>query len=111
MRSTTNEWLALGFNCGQRCKPSIEENKLRMAKWVRKTTLFNLLTGFFLPSSGRVFFQGRDITRLSPERVSMEYRAFQLVSVFNQSMGKSGSCITWLQVSSLILEVFNLFFS
>jgi branched-chain amino acid transport system ATP-binding protein len=40
-----------------------------------KTTLFNLLTGFFLPSSGRVFFQGRDITRLSPEkRVSIELR-------------------------------------
>lgn len=50
-----------------------------------KTTLFNLLTGFFLPTAGKVVFQGRDITRLSPEqRVGMGMvRTFQLVSVFN----------------------------
>lgn len=64
-----------------------------------KTTLFNLLTGFFLPSSGRVFFQGRDITRLSPEkRVSMGMvRTFQLVSVFNSLKVWENlvPCITW----------------
>lgn len=50
-----------------------------------KTTLFNLLSGFFPPTAGRVIFQGRDITRLSPEeRVKMGMvRTFQLVSVFN----------------------------
>lgn len=30
-----------------------------------KTTLFNLLTGIYKPDTGRVVFQGRDITRLS----------------------------------------------
>ncbi|WP_438318803.1 ABC transporter ATP-binding protein [Candidatus Caldatribacterium sp. SIUC1] len=50
-----------------------------------KTTLFNLLSGFFPPTAGRIFFQGRDVTHLSPEeRVKMGMvRTFQLVSVFN----------------------------
>ncbi|MDI9595360.1 MAG: ABC transporter ATP-binding protein [Atribacterota bacterium] len=64
-----------------------------------KTTLFNLLTGFFLPSSGKVTFQGRDITRLSPERrVNMGMvRTFQLVSVFNSLKVWENlvPCITW----------------
>lgn len=32
-----------------------------------KTTLFNLVTGQFLPTSGRVIFQGEDVTRLPPQ--------------------------------------------
>ena len=30
-----------------------------------KTTFFNLITGFFTPSAGRIIFDGRDVTRLS----------------------------------------------
>jgi len=50
-----------------------------------KTTLFNLLSGLFLPTEGRVLFQGKDITKTPPhKRVEMGIaRTFQLVSVFN----------------------------
>ena len=33
-----------------------------------KTTLFNLMTGQLTPSSGRILFEGRDISRLAPHR-------------------------------------------
>lgn len=49
-----------------------------------KSTFFNLLTGFFPPSEGKIFFTGRDITAVpSYQRVTMGLvRTFQLVSVF-----------------------------
>ena len=31
-----------------------------------KTTFFNLLTKFLVPTSGRIFFEGKDITSASP---------------------------------------------
>ena len=34
-----------------------------------KTTLFNCITGFFPPSSGEVFFEGKRIDGLSPDKV------------------------------------------
>lgn len=50
-----------------------------------KSTFFNLLTGFFRPDEGRVFYYGKDITRMpSYERVNRGIaRTFQLVSVFD----------------------------
>jgi branched-chain amino acid transport system ATP-binding protein len=50
-----------------------------------KTTLFNLLSGHFPPTEGRITFFGTDITRMAPhQRVRMGMaRTFQLVSVFN----------------------------
>ncbi len=49
-----------------------------------KTTLFNLLTGFLKPSSGRVYYKGRDITGLAPHRISQLgiARSFQIMSFF-----------------------------
>lgn len=49
-----------------------------------KTTLLNLISGAVLPDSGRVFFEGRDITRMSShERARMGIaRSFQNISVF-----------------------------
>jgi branched-chain amino acid transport system ATP-binding protein len=49
-----------------------------------KTTFFNLLTGLFPPSEGKIFFMGQDITMVpSYHRVRMGLvRTFQLVSVF-----------------------------
>lgn len=49
-----------------------------------KTTLVNLITGFVRPSSGRVFFKGKDITRLmAHERVRLGIaRSFQMVRPF-----------------------------
>ena len=34
-----------------------------------KTTLFNLISGTFLPSTGRILFKGRDITRLKSDKI------------------------------------------
>jgi branched-chain amino acid transport system ATP-binding protein len=50
-----------------------------------KTTFFNLLSGFFPPTEGRIFLFGEDITTIPPyQRVMMGMvRTFQLVSVFN----------------------------
>jgi branched-chain amino acid transport system ATP-binding protein len=50
-----------------------------------KTTFFNLLTGLFFPTRGKIFFSGKDITTVPPhKRVAMGIvRTFQLVSVFD----------------------------
>ena len=49
-----------------------------------KTTCFNLLTKFLAPSSGRIVFAGRDITRESAARVARRgvIRSFQISAVF-----------------------------
>ena len=49
-----------------------------------KTTFFNLLTGQYKPTEGKVFLNGRDITGLSPAmrtRLGMG-RSFQLTNIF-----------------------------
>jgi branched-chain amino acid transport system ATP-binding protein len=50
-----------------------------------KTTFFNLLTGFFAPTQGRIHFFGKDVTDLAPNQRVLQgmVRTFQLVSVFN----------------------------
>ena len=50
-----------------------------------KTTFFNLLSGLFRPTAGRIFFLERDITKLPPNQRVLKgmVRTFQLVSVFN----------------------------
>jgi branched-chain amino acid transport system ATP-binding protein len=49
-----------------------------------KTTLFNLVTGQLVPSGGRILFDGRDITGLSPDRVARHgiSRSFQRTNLF-----------------------------
>ncbi|MBI2881995.1 MAG: ABC transporter ATP-binding protein [Candidatus Tectomicrobia bacterium] len=49
-----------------------------------KTTFFNLLTGRFPPTAGRVHFKGEDITGLSPDRITRKGigRSFQVTSIF-----------------------------
>ena len=49
-----------------------------------KTTLFNTITGTYHPSSGQVFFKGKDITGYKPyklARIGMG-RSFQITSTF-----------------------------
>jgi len=49
-----------------------------------KTTFFNLITGFFRPTAGRIVFDGRDVTDLLPARrvwCGMA-RTFQVTEVF-----------------------------
>jgi branched-chain amino acid transport system ATP-binding protein len=49
-----------------------------------KTTCFNLLTKFLTPSSGRIVFDGTDITAESPARIARRgvIRSFQISAVF-----------------------------
>jgi branched-chain amino acid transport system ATP-binding protein len=49
-----------------------------------KTTLFNQITGHLLPDSGKIVFQGKDITGMSPQDiVAMGMgRSFQITSIF-----------------------------
>jgi branched-chain amino acid transport system ATP-binding protein len=49
-----------------------------------KTTFFNLITGFFRPSAGRIVFDGDDITALLPARRVWRgiARTFQITEVF-----------------------------
>lgn len=49
-----------------------------------KSTLFNLLTKFLSPSSGQIFFKGRDITQMAPADIARLglVRSFQISSVF-----------------------------
>ena len=50
-----------------------------------KTTFFNLLTGYYTPEEGAIWYKGRDITRSSiQERVALGMaRTFQLTSTFD----------------------------
>jgi branched-chain amino acid transport system ATP-binding protein len=49
-----------------------------------KSTYFNLLTGAFAPTSGRVFFEGRDVTGLPQHRFAHMgvAKSFQITNVF-----------------------------
>lgn len=48
-----------------------------------KTTLFNCIAGYYKPTSGKVFFEGTDITGWSPHRVAKMgiARTFQTVKI------------------------------
>ncbi len=49
-----------------------------------KTTLFNMLTGLYRPSAGRITFQGREISRARPDRINAMgiARTFQNIRLF-----------------------------
>ena len=49
-----------------------------------KTTLFNIISGFLKPNSGRIIFNGKDITGLKPSKIAQLglIRTFQLLKVF-----------------------------
>jgi branched-chain amino acid transport system ATP-binding protein len=49
-----------------------------------KTTLFNLITGYYLPNSGKIFFQDQDISGMQPyNSVKLGIaRAFQITNIF-----------------------------
>jgi branched-chain amino acid transport system ATP-binding protein len=50
-----------------------------------KSTLFNMIAGLYPPSEGRIFFAGRDITKMSsPQRCALGIaRTFQVVRSFD----------------------------
>jgi branched-chain amino acid transport system ATP-binding protein len=49
-----------------------------------KTTFFNMISGFFGPTSGHIVFDGRTVTRMAvTERVAMGMaRTFQITEIF-----------------------------
>ncbi|GAB4274774.1 MAG: ABC transporter ATP-binding protein [Deferrisomatales bacterium] len=49
-----------------------------------KTTFYNIVSGRFRPSRGKVYFQGRDITGMPPHRIAPLglARSFQITNVF-----------------------------
>lgn len=51
-----------------------------------KTTLFNVLTGVYKPSSGKIGFDGQDITGLPSHRIAKTgiARTFQNIQLFNE---------------------------
>src|ERR1700733_1476935 len=51
-----------------------------------KTTLFNLLTKFLQPTSGSIFYHGKNITRENPADIARRgiARSFQICAVFPQ---------------------------
>lgn len=50
-----------------------------------KTTCFNIITGFYKPTSGRVIFNGKDVTGMSPHLVCKTgiARTFQNIRLFS----------------------------
>ncbi len=50
-----------------------------------KSTIFNVVTGIYPPSDGRVFFEGRDITRWRPHQICQIgiARTFQIPTTFH----------------------------
>ena len=51
-----------------------------------KTTFYNMLSGRMIPTSGKIMFEGRDITGLPPHRISRMgvSRSFQINNIFNE---------------------------
>ncbi|AMD00072.1 MULTISPECIES: ABC transporter ATP-binding protein [Halomonas] len=51
-----------------------------------KTTCFNLLSKFLVPTSGTIRYQGQDITRLKPDQIARRgmVRSFQISAVFGK---------------------------
>jgi len=51
-----------------------------------KTTAFNMISGYYKPDQGQVFFDGQDITGLRPDEICKRglVRTFQVVKPFHQ---------------------------
>lgn len=49
-----------------------------------KTTLFNCISGIYKPTSGKIIFEGKDITGREPHQIAKEgiARTFQLLRIF-----------------------------
>ncbi len=55
-----------------------------------KTTLLNVISGILSPDSGRVYYRGKDLTRLRPHEIAAQglSRTFQLVRLFKANNAK-----------------------
>lgn len=69
---------------------TIEEGKINAIigpNGAGKSTFFNLLSGSYSPTSGRVIYKGKDITQLPPNKIAKlgVARTFQTTNLFEQS--------------------------
>ena len=53
-----------------------------------KTTLFNIISGYYVPDTGTIEFNGKNLTKLSPERVAQQgiARTFQNIRLFKDML-------------------------
>ena len=53
-----------------------------------KTTLFNIISGYYVPDTGSIEFNGKNLTKLSPERVAQQgiARTFQNIRLFKDML-------------------------
>jgi ABC-type branched-subunit amino acid transport system ATPase component len=77
-----------------------------------KTSFFNLLTGYHLPTEGKIFYKEQDITSLTPQqRVSLGMmRTFQLTSTFDNLSVTDNLVLSFFRAHRNA-SLLNLFFS
>lgn len=66
---------------------SIEENELRVVmgpNGAGKTTLIDMITGRYKPKSGKIIFNGENITRMAPDKIFVKgiSRKFQVPNLY-----------------------------
>jgi branched-chain amino acid transport system ATP-binding protein len=78
-----------------------------------KTTFFNLLSGLFSPTAGRIHFFEKNITDLAPHQRVLQgmVRTFQLVSVFNSMTVWENLVLSSLRFQKESLSEWGFFFS
>ncbi|MGI6468927.1 MAG: ABC transporter ATP-binding protein [Syntrophomonadaceae bacterium] len=77
-----------------------------------KTTLFNVITGIYAPTEGRLFFHGTDIASLSPYKVARLGigRTFQNIRLFNRLsvLDNVKVAANWKRASGLLASLLGL---
>jgi len=74
-----------------------------------KTTLFNVITGTYQPSQGRVYFKGREVTGFPPHRMVRRGmgRSFQITSTFSRLTAFQNIRLGILSKSGIRFNMFN----
>jgi branched-chain amino acid transport system ATP-binding protein len=79
-----------------------------------KTTFINICTGLVRPQAGQVFFEGREVTRLTPRAIALRgmVRSFQLPQLFTEhtvrdcvriaAAGKRGGLGIWTSLQDAV---------
>lgn len=79
-----------------------------------KTTFINICTGLIRPQAGKVFFEGQDVTQLSPRAIALRgmVRSFQLPQLFSEhtvrdcirlaAAGKRGGLSIWTPLADAV---------
>jgi branched-chain amino acid transport system ATP-binding protein len=74
-----------------------------------KTTLFNIITGTYQPSQGRVYFKGREITGFPPHKLVRRGmgRSFQITSTFARQTAFQNIRMGILSRRGIRFNIFN----